>query len=146
MKLPENVENVIKNKIFILESFISYFSAFWVQKLLMCFRSSLKLSFRPGRGEKRCSGALIETNDPYKWNQYIYREKRPRNEILNGNVNGMAPISEAKTCQLHQEQQQRRKTNALIFSTAPLKNFSSRCFSSWWLLITSQWLGDCMSE
>ena len=27
-------------------------------------------------------------------------------------VNGMAPISEAKTCQLQQEQQQRRKRNA----------------------------------
>ena len=57
-------------------------------------------------------------------------------------VNGIAPISEAKTCQLQQEQQQRRKRNALIFlhSFHHLKNFSSRCFSSWWLLITSQWL------
>ena len=27
-------------------------------------------------------------------------------------VNGMAPVSEAKTCQLHQEQKQRRKRNA----------------------------------
>ena len=55
-------------------------------------------------------------------------------------VNGMAPISEAKTCQLQQEQQQRRKRNAFSPQLPSSQKFSSRCFSSWWLLITSQWL------
>ena len=36
-------------------------------------------------------------------------------------VNGMAPISEAKTCQLQQEQQQRRKRNAFLFDAPVLK-------------------------
>ena len=43
-------------------------------------------------------------------------------------VSGMAPISEAKTCQLQQEKQQRKKRNALIFLHSSSQKFQLALF------------------
>ena len=138
MKLSKSVEIVVKNKTFILESFISYFSAFWVQKLLMYFRSSLKLQFWPGRGGQTL---LRETH----WKKYL-------DNYIEVNKAGLWDLKwKCQSMALHQSVKQRHvnysKSNNneeramhFLHSFHHFKNFSSRCFSSWWLLITSHWL------
>ena len=60
-------------------------------------------------------------------------------------VNGMAPISEAKTCQLQQEQQQRRKRNAFSPQLPSSQKFQFALFFQ--LVVTdSESVTACLSS